>query len=122
MQTVKQMYPQFRSLTTFRKVMDRIRAAGQRFGHQVLDPNWLFLALQRNGTAKKRFSFRLKKDWKENAKILRRTALVFRRECKKFRADRLRQRKKAFYQAMLSRDYKTISLCDDVIGIVFEYL
>ena len=27
-----------------------------------------------------------------------------------------------FNQAMISRDYKTITLCDDVIGVVFEYL
>jgi len=27
-----------------------------------------------------------------------------------------------FQQAMISRDYKTTTLCDDVIGLVFEYL
>lgn len=27
-----------------------------------------------------------------------------------------------FQQAMISRDYKAVTLCDDVIGLVFEYL
>ena len=30
--------------------------------------------------------------------------------------------KNEFYEAMISRDYKTTTLCDDVIGLVFEYL
>lgn len=27
-----------------------------------------------------------------------------------------------FYDAMISRDYKAVTLCDDVIGLIYEYL
>jgi hypothetical protein len=32
------------------------------------------------------------------------------------------EKRVAFYDAMLSRDYKAVTLCDDVIGLIYEYL
>jgi hypothetical protein len=32
------------------------------------------------------------------------------------------EKRVAFYDAMISRDYKAVTLCDDVIGLIYEYL
>jgi hypothetical protein len=32
------------------------------------------------------------------------------------------EKRVVFYDAMLSRDYKEVTLCDDVIGLIYEYL
>ena len=130
---VKSLYPDFKNLTHFRKAMSRIKNAGIRRDNRMrkyITPSGLLFELN-NGNATGHYSNQrisdlnryIRKDsWEKREKairIVRNTTLVFELQ---HRSEINFDKRVEFYQAMLSRDYKTVSLCDDVIGVIFEFL
>jgi hypothetical protein len=158
--TVKTLYPEFKCLTTFRKVMKRIptfRKTGVKFDPRRIKDWWCCVytnvelmdiewEAQEFNRLYQMFRFRKQDEqWKkvredfededlirlfpENYRVNRFGEIVFAYDRVKKRWMWEEQKKYdtmakkwEFQQAMISRDYKATTLCDDVIGLVFEYL
>jgi hypothetical protein len=172
---IKTLYPEFKCLTTFRKVMKRIDGVGARrkelercswkiTKYPLCDAGDILEYLNKKEV--KRLTIRKRCETREfndmyiefleeyfnvlhnNLDGLNDTQLKVLKEkfphC--FRSDKFgfkisnrvdalmnyksfemnrwdtEEKKWEFNEAMISRDYKTTTLCDDVIGLVFEYL
>lgn len=170
---VKTLYPEFKCLTAFRKVMKRIETYNNRKGTMlkggiyVYNQNRYATAVhyeeQRHNSCYQEYFRALKKKdedflsekWDEyinyytedargdkkrftDACVKNCPELYIKGENGEYRwtnkglkekwfmneANKydMMAKKWEFNEAMISRDYKTITLCDDVIGVVFEYL
>ena len=133
---VKNVYPNFKCVSVFRRVEKRIRMAGIRRDNRIKkfdNPAGLFhelgmmppccyrrrkhiLRVRTSSKLVYHFSRKRVNEWKEN------DTTSHEQRKKRLNDIYLCYKKDVFYQAMLNRDYRTISLCDDVIGVIFEFL
>jgi hypothetical protein len=129
---VKEIYPKFKNLTTFRRIMHNIRNSGIRRDnriHKFDNPSGLMFELtnynftNNNSEIRRDVNrYRRAQSWETREKTIR----IIRNIKLNFKLQKLYeinfQKKVEFYQAMVSRDYKVVTLCDDVIGVVFGFL
>ena len=127
---VKDIYPKFKCLTPFRRSMNKIRNAGIRRDNRKRkfdNPSGLMFELTNylaSGDEPSKGVNRNRReiDWakrEQTIKIIRNNSLIFQLQR---RSEYNFDKKVEFYQSMISRDYKTVTLCDDVIGVIFEFL
>lgn len=140
--SVKTIYPEFKCLTIFRKVMKGLGKVIREEWYDGRAVKWwsgsVFKKKVRyvkyNGKDKKQKFFiwygvldKLDKSLDERFLKMKKDTRYMNRFETMNCYDEIGEKhtkilKNEFYVAMISRDYKAVTLCDDVIGLVFEYL
>ena len=141
--SVKSIYPEFKCLTTFKKVMKSLGRVNREEWYDGKAVKWWSGSVfkkkvkyvKHNGKDKKQkfflwFGGSVKLDNSLDERFLKMKKFD-NRYMNRFETmncfDEIGEKhtkmlKNEFYGAMISRDYKAVTLCDDVIGLINEYL